>query len=211
MNDPIVVANKQNCWTVDYRQINALYKDFVPQKELSAEQKYFPSSFIPSNKNSNATASILASMPSESPLIIELDKMRSCFQKLSELIQRNCKRASIFYTSPEEIQLNDFCQDQVKPIVNELQFYFEFFRTPFQRDIKEMKDISKMEKLEHENVSLDFQVQSLIKERDNVKVDYQNLFDSIKNTRSQTQKEIDELIAHVSEKTYAYGVIRAEN
>ncbi|GJR03203.1 hypothetical protein Tco_0526187 [Tanacetum coccineum] len=46
MNDPIVVANKQNCWTIDYAQINALYKDFVPQKELSAEQKYFPSSFI---------------------------------------------------------------------------------------------------------------------------------------------------------------------
>nr|GEX72542.1 hypothetical protein [Tanacetum cinerariifolium] len=30
MNDPIVVANKQNCWTIDYQQINALYKDFVP-------------------------------------------------------------------------------------------------------------------------------------------------------------------------------------
>nr|GEV23001.1 copia protein [Tanacetum cinerariifolium] len=141
MNDPINVANKWNCWTVDYQQINALYKDFVPQKELSAEQKYFPSSFIHSNKNSNATASILASMPSESPLIIKLYKMRSCFQKLSELIQKNCKRASILYTSPEEIQLNDFCQDQVKPIVNELKFYFEFFRTPFQRDIKEMKDV----------------------------------------------------------------------
>nr|GEX52713.1 copia protein [Tanacetum cinerariifolium] len=41
MNDPIVVVNKQNCWTVDYQPINALYKDFVPQKELSAEQKYF--------------------------------------------------------------------------------------------------------------------------------------------------------------------------
>ncbi|GJR52028.1 hypothetical protein Tco_1402549 [Tanacetum coccineum] len=34
MNDPIAVANKQNCWTIDYAQINALYKDFVPQKEL---------------------------------------------------------------------------------------------------------------------------------------------------------------------------------
>ncbi|GJX72431.1 retrovirus-related pol polyprotein from transposon TNT 1-94 [Tanacetum coccineum] len=34
---------------------------------------------------------------------------------------------------------------------------------------------------------------------------------SIKKTRSQTQKEMDELIAHVSEKTYAYGAIRAEN
>ncbi|GJS08527.1 integrase, catalytic region, zinc finger, CCHC-type containing protein [Tanacetum coccineum] len=326
MNDPIAVANKQNCWTIDYAQINALYKDFVPQKELSAEQKYFPSSFIPSDKNSNATPSIPASMPSESPLIIELDKIKNCFQRLSELIQKNCKRASIFYTSPEEIQLNDFCQDQLKPIVNELQFYFEFFKTLFQRDIKEMKDvfestkselcelekqndflkdqllevslkhevelsvllnhecvdnslhveieqlkkksieiqeglqerikiiekyvqrcekqsvdfelklqhekekhkwdssfqnkntnpldyswISKMEKLEDENVSLDFTVQSLIKERDNVKLEYQKLFNSIKKTRSKTQTEMDELIAHVFEKTYAYGVIRAEN
>ncbi|GJS71031.1 retrovirus-related pol polyprotein from transposon TNT 1-94 [Tanacetum coccineum] len=63
MNDPIAVANKQNCWIIDYAQINALYKDFVPQKELSAEKKYFPSSFIHSDKNSNATPSILASMP----------------------------------------------------------------------------------------------------------------------------------------------------
>ncbi|GJZ11809.1 integrase, catalytic region, zinc finger, CCHC-type containing protein [Tanacetum coccineum] len=326
MNDPIAVANKQNCWTIDYQQINALYKDFVPQKELSAEQKYFPSSFIPFDKTSNATCSIPTLMPSESPLIIQLDKMKNCFQTLSELIQKNCKRASIFYTSPEEIQLNDFCQDQVKPIVNELQFYFEFFRKLFQRDIKEMKEvfesteselceikkqndflkdqlveaslkheveisvlinhecednslhaeleqvkknsieiqeglqakikilekdvqrcqkqsvdfelklqhekekhkwestlnnkntnpldyswISKMEKLENENVSLDFKVQSLMKERDNVKIEYQKLFDSIKKTRSQSQKEMDELIAHVSEKTYAYGAIRAEN
>ncbi|GJW20948.1 hypothetical protein Tco_0031570 [Tanacetum coccineum] len=237
MNDPIAVANKQNCWTIDYKQINALYKDFVPQKELYAEQKYFPSSFIPSDKTPNATSSVPASMPSESPLIIQFDKMKSCFQMLSELIQKNCKRASIFYTSPKEIQLNDFCQDQVKPIVNELQFYFEFFMKLFQRDIKEMKDVFEStenelyeikkqndflkdqhleaslrhEKLENENVSLEFQVQSLIKERDNVKSEYQKLFDSIKKTRSQSQKEMDELIAHVSEKTYAYGAIRSEN
>nr|GEW33379.1 integrase, catalytic region, zinc finger, CCHC-type, peptidase aspartic, catalytic [Tanacetum cinerariifolium] len=37
--------------------------NFVPQKELSAEQKYFPSSFIPSAKNSKENASISASMP----------------------------------------------------------------------------------------------------------------------------------------------------
>ncbi|GJZ60173.1 ribonuclease H-like domain-containing protein [Tanacetum coccineum] len=50
MNDPIAVANKQNCWTINYKKLNALYKDFVPQKELSVEQKYFPSSSIPSVK-----------------------------------------------------------------------------------------------------------------------------------------------------------------
>ncbi|GJS41394.1 retrovirus-related pol polyprotein from transposon TNT 1-94 [Tanacetum coccineum] len=248
MNDPIAVANKQNCWTINYKQLNALYEDFVPQKELSVEQKYFSSSSIPSVK-------ILVSknMSSESPLIKELDKIK------------------------------------VKPILNELKIYLDFFRNLFQRGIKEMKDvlestknkilnielqqvkkksfeiqeglqvrikilekdvqrcqkqsvdfelqlqhekekhkwdstsknkntnpldyswISKLEKLENENVSLDFKVQSLIKEHDNVKLEYQKLFDSIKKTWSQTQKEMDELIVHVSEKTYAYGAIRAEN
>ncbi|GJQ92098.1 hypothetical protein Tco_0003237 [Tanacetum coccineum] len=60
-------------------------------------------------------------------------------------------------------------------------------------------------------VSLEFQVQSLIKERDNVKFEYQKLFDSIKKTQSQSKKEMGELIEHVSEKTYAYGAIRTEN
>ncbi|GJY17733.1 integrase, catalytic region, zinc finger, CCHC-type containing protein [Tanacetum coccineum] len=290
INDPIAVANKQNCWTINYKKLNPLYKDFVPQKELSVEQKYFPSSSIPSVK-----IPVSKNMPIESPLIKELDKIKVYFEKLSLLIQQNCKRASIFYTSPAEIQINDFCQDQVKPILNELKVYLEFFQNLFQRDIKEMKDvfesteskldelekqndllkyqhleaslkqdvemcarikilekdvqrcekqsvdfqlklqhekekqkwdstsknkttipldyswISKMEKLEDENVSLDFKVQSLIKERDNAKIEYKKLFDSIKKTRSQTEKEMDELIVHVFEKTYAYGAIRAEN
>ncbi|GKA66504.1 putative reverse transcriptase domain-containing protein [Tanacetum coccineum] len=47
-------------------------------------------------------------------------------------------------------------------------------------------DLEDMEKLEDENVSLDFTVQSLIKERDDVKLEYQKLFNSIKKTRSQT-------------------------
>ncbi|GKC20198.1 hypothetical protein Tco_1022348 [Tanacetum coccineum] len=36
---------------IDYRKLNKLYDDFVPQKELFAEQTYFPSSFISSEKN----------------------------------------------------------------------------------------------------------------------------------------------------------------
>ncbi|GJT64429.1 retrovirus-related pol polyprotein from transposon TNT 1-94 [Tanacetum coccineum] len=53
---------------------------------------------------------------------------------------RNSKRASMFYTSTEEISLNDFCRDQVKPLLNELLDYFDGFHNVFQRDIKEMKD-----------------------------------------------------------------------
>ncbi|GJX23084.1 retrovirus-related pol polyprotein from transposon TNT 1-94 [Tanacetum coccineum] len=263
MNNPIAIANKHNCWTIDYAQINALYKDFVPQKELSAEQKYFPSSFIPSDKNSNATPSIMASMPSATPLIIELDKMKNY---------------------------------QLKPIVNELQFYFEFFKTLFQRDVKEMKDVfesteselCELEKqndflkdqllevslkhevelsvlLNHECVdnslhaeieqlkkksieiqeglqarikilekdvqrcekqSVDFELKlqhekekhkwdSNLKNKNTNPLDYSWISKMEKledeNTWSQTQTEIDKLIPHVSEKTYAYGAIRAEN
>ncbi|GJY03133.1 integrase, catalytic region, zinc finger, CCHC-type containing protein [Tanacetum coccineum] len=68
-----------------------------------------------------------------------------------------------------------------------------------------------MEKLENENVSLAFQVQSLVKERENIKLEYQNLFDSIKKTRVQSQEEINELIENVNQKTYSYGDVRAKN
>ncbi|GJZ00775.1 hypothetical protein Tco_0518204 [Tanacetum coccineum] len=37
---------------IDYEKLNKLYKDFVPQKELSAEQTYFSSSSIPCVKDS---------------------------------------------------------------------------------------------------------------------------------------------------------------
>ncbi|GJX00369.1 hypothetical protein Tco_0184282 [Tanacetum coccineum] len=68
-----------------------------------------------------------------------------------------------------------------------------------------------MEKLKSENVSLEFQVQYLIKERDNVKTEYQKLFDLIKRTRTQTQVEINELIENVNPKTYAYTDVCAQN
>ncbi|GJT89133.1 retrovirus-related pol polyprotein from transposon TNT 1-94 [Tanacetum coccineum] len=68
-----------------------------------------------------------------------------------------------------------------------------------------------MEKLESENVSLEFQVHSLTKERENIKSEYQKLFDSIQKTRIQTQGEINELIENVNQKTYAYAEVRAQN
>ncbi|GJU70173.1 hypothetical protein Tco_1256432 [Tanacetum coccineum] len=60
-----------------------------------------------------------------------------------QFISENSKRASKFYTSKEEIALNDFCRDQVRPLLNELLDYFDGFQNLFQRDIKEMKDAFK--------------------------------------------------------------------
>ncbi|GJR95038.1 hypothetical protein Tco_0267212 [Tanacetum coccineum] len=67
-----------------------------------------------------------------------------------------------------------------------------------------------MEKHENENVSLELQVQSLIKERKNVKMGYQKIFGSVKKTQTQSQREINELINSVNQKTYAYGDVNIE-
>ncbi|GJR09040.1 hypothetical protein Tco_0791692 [Tanacetum coccineum] len=68
-----------------------------------------------------------------------------------------------------------------------------------------------MEKLDYENMSLVFQVESLIKEREHVKLEYQKLFNSIKMTRAQHQREVTKLIEIDNQKTYAYGDVRSQN
>ncbi|GJS80546.1 retrovirus-related pol polyprotein from transposon TNT 1-94 [Tanacetum coccineum] len=82
MNDPIAIANKQNCWTIDYKQLNALYNDFVPQKEPFVEQACSSSSYIPFVKILETKE-----MPSELPLINELFNIKVGFEKLFLLIK----------------------------------------------------------------------------------------------------------------------------
>nr|GEU81333.1 retrovirus-related Pol polyprotein from transposon TNT 1-94 [Tanacetum cinerariifolium] len=109
-------------------------------------------------------------------------------------------------------------QDEDGVILTDEQNDFLFVdasRTLFQRDIKEMKDVfestkSELYELQKQNYFLKDQLlEASLKHK--IELEYQKLFDSIKKTWSQTQKEIDELVAHVSEKTYAYGAIRAKN
>ncbi|GJV94440.1 hypothetical protein Tco_1546017 [Tanacetum coccineum] len=98
--DPIAIGKKQNVWTIDYKKLNALYEDFVPQKEFSAEQKYFSSSFISSKNSSNAsspyssfeTKPTMTPIPSANPILVDLNKMENVFTTLFELLQMNSKR-----------------------------------------------------------------------------------------------------------------------
>ncbi|GJY69226.1 hypothetical protein Tco_0472208 [Tanacetum coccineum] len=70
---------------------------------------------------------------------------------------------------------------------------------------------SKRAKLNDENVSLNIQVESLLEKWENIKLEYQKLFDSIKTTHVQHQWEVDELIENANQKTYNYGDVRAKN
>ncbi|GKA15067.1 hypothetical protein Tco_0694814 [Tanacetum coccineum] len=62
-----------------------------------------------------------------------------------------------------------------------------------------------------QDVLLKTQVDSVVQERENIKLEYQKLFNSIKATRVQHQQEVNELIESISQKTYAYGDVRSKN
>ncbi|GJY84355.1 retrovirus-related pol polyprotein from transposon TNT 1-94 [Tanacetum coccineum] len=70
---------------------------------------------------------------------------------------------------------------------------------------------SKLLTLNSENMLLKGQVESVVQERENIKLEFQKLFNSIKVTRAQHKKEVDDLIQCVTQKTYAYGDVRGEN
>ncbi|GKD68425.1 retrovirus-related pol polyprotein from transposon TNT 1-94 [Tanacetum coccineum] len=107
LKDPIAIEKKQIVCIIDYNKLNALYEDFVPQKELSAEQKYFSSTFIPSENPSNARTSNssskikppLTSMPSSNPMKLYLEKMEneiaSATWKQNELLNDQLLKAKL--------------------------------------------------------------------------------------------------------------------
>ncbi|GJZ09788.1 integrase, catalytic region, zinc finger, CCHC-type containing protein [Tanacetum coccineum] len=261
LKDLIAIEKEQNVYTNDYNKLNNLSKDFVPQKELSAEQKYFSSTFIPFENPSNARTStslsetkpILAPMPkdikevkdvfdstetdlsatwkqnellNDQLLEAKLKHEIECCLLLSHECVNNNVQDEIEKIQRESIEIQEERQNRINILKNdvqrcqkqsldfELQIQHEKERRKCESSLKNVCEtswISKMEKLENENVSLEFQVQSLIKERENVKLKYQKLFDSIKKTRTQTQGEINELIEHVNQKTYAYADVHVNN
>ncbi|GJX63071.1 hypothetical protein Tco_0295971 [Tanacetum coccineum] len=70
---------------------------------------------------------------------------------------------------------------------------------------------SKLSIVDDENVLLKTQMDSVVKEIENIKLEYQKLFNSMKATRTQHQKDLDELIVHVNQNTYAYADVRTQN
>ncbi|GKA88562.1 hypothetical protein Tco_0810326 [Tanacetum coccineum] len=71
--------------------------------------------------------------------------------------------------------------------------------------------LNTMTKLSDKNVLLKTQVESVVQERENIKLEFQKQFNSIKATRVQYQQEVNELVEHVNQKTYAYADVRAKN
>ncbi|GJT24406.1 integrase, catalytic region, zinc finger, CCHC-type containing protein [Tanacetum coccineum] len=218
LKDLIAIEKKQNFHSIDYKKLNALYETFVPQVKLSAEQKYLSSVSTTSETFSNASTSSSppTTMPNSSKPLKHFYKMETKFEnfdldatsKQNEILNDQLLEATLKHDVEKcELMCSDFVNvtllDEIEKVKRE--------SIDDQENLNKRIKILEYDKLENDNVSLEFKVQSLIKEHENIKLECQKLFDSIKKTRTQSQKEINELIENVNQKTYAYRDVRAKN
>ncbi|GJR59194.1 retrovirus-related pol polyprotein from transposon TNT 1-94 [Tanacetum coccineum] len=137
----------------------------------------------------------------------------SAAQKKHDLLKDKLEKSSYDFKEIQDnlltrikILKNDFQQSQAESIDFELKLQHQKEKMACDVSWK-----SKLSTLNSENVLLKGQVESVVQERENIKLEFQKLYNSIKVTRTQHQKEVDELIQCVTQKTHAYGDVRAEN
>ncbi|GJT14212.1 retrovirus-related pol polyprotein from transposon TNT 1-94 [Tanacetum coccineum] len=163
----------------------------------------------PADGNTETVPSYAAKAVSEN--LKELQQ--ELIEEKNEMLRNELKKSS---SDSKDIQANllkrikilenDFKRSQAQSIDFELKLQHQKEKMACNVSWK-----SRLSTLNDENVLLKTQVNSVVKERENIKLEYQKLFNSMKTTRTQHQKELDELIEHVNQKTYAYADVRAQN
>ncbi|GJR45641.1 integrase, catalytic region, zinc finger, CCHC-type containing protein [Tanacetum coccineum] len=213
---------------LNYGKLNALYETFVPQQDFSVEQTYFS---IPSTSNNGSESKEVTSdlpipkMPKEKfyktdVILMSASLLKNLKELKEELIEEKNKllKAELEKSSNDSKDIQANLLKQIKILENDFkrsQAQSINFELKLQHQKEKMAcDVSwksKLSSVNDANVLLKTQVDSVVKERENIKLEYQKLFNSIKATQTQHQKELDELIEHVNQKTYAYADVRAKN
>ncbi|GKB87367.1 hypothetical protein Tco_0959639 [Tanacetum coccineum] len=206
---------------LDYGKLHALYETFVPQQEPSVKQTYFsvPSTSNHSSETKETTSDLpIQQMPKEKlqqELIDEVHEMMNIFESMEQKVKNEMLSNELEESSSDskDIQANllkkikileyNFKRSQAQSI--DFEFKLQHQKEKMACDVSWK---SRLSTLNDENVFLKTQVDSVVKERENVKLEYQKLFNSLKATRTEHQKELDELIEHVNRKTYAYVDVR---
>ncbi|GKD36940.1 gag-pol polyprotein [Tanacetum coccineum] len=93
LKDPIAIEKKQNFHPIDYEKLNALYETFVPQVELSAEQKYFSSVSMTFGTSSDASTS--SPPPATMPKSKEVKTMMNVFELMESDLDATWKQNEI--------------------------------------------------------------------------------------------------------------------
>ncbi|GJW31255.1 hypothetical protein Tco_0051287 [Tanacetum coccineum] len=192
---------------IDYEKLNALYETFVPQQELFVEQTYFSITFKSDNDSNSKDFSIGITREIRDCVLLSVEQQKHELLKV-ELEKTSSDSRDIQANLLKRIKIikNDFQRSQAQSIAFELKLQHQKEKMACDVSWK-----AKLSTLHDENVLLKHQVESTVKERENIKLEFQRLFNSVKATRVQHQNEINEMVEKVSQKTYDYAEVRAQN
>ncbi|GJR99211.1 retrovirus-related pol polyprotein from transposon TNT 1-94 [Tanacetum coccineum] len=143
LKDLIAIKKKQNFLPIDYGKLNNLYKTFVPQVELSFEQKNFSeastSTITPTNASKSSSPP--PQMPKPSKMLKYFHRLEKEINKLHALLKAKTASKSIFFTNRGDTILSKFCYDEVKPILDYLHTIFKVIQKEFLEDVQVMMNV----------------------------------------------------------------------
>ncbi|GJV76372.1 hypothetical protein Tco_1507956 [Tanacetum coccineum] len=192
---------------INYEKLNALYETFVPQQELFVEQTYFSITFKSDNDSNSKDFSIGITREIRDCVLLSVEQQKHELLKV-ELEKTLSDSRDIQANLLKRIKIikNDFQRSQAQSIAFELKLQHQKEKMACDVSWK-----AKLSTLHDENVLLKHQVEPTVKERENIKLEFQRFFNSVKATRVQHQNEINELVEKGSQKTYYYADVRAQN
>ncbi|GKE49135.1 hypothetical protein Tco_1480393, partial [Tanacetum coccineum] len=220
---------------INYRKLNALYETFVPQQDFSMEQTYFS---IPSTSTNGSESKVVTSdLPI--PKMSKESKLLKMFDTLG--IEINGLRTRIDITLLEDRQrrwmsdsknsLREFYKTDVIPKSASLsknlkelkeELIVELLKDELAKSSSDSKDIQanllkRIKILENDfkrsqAQSIDFELK-LQHQKDKMACDvsWKSKLSTLNDENTQHKKELDELIEHANQKTYAYADVRAQN
>nr|GEW76840.1 integrase, catalytic region, zinc finger, CCHC-type, peptidase aspartic, catalytic [Tanacetum cinerariifolium] len=204
MKDLVAIKNKQNVCTIDYNRLNSLYDDFVPQKELFDERKYFPSSFMSSEDplsesspySSSKTKPTKKSMPSANPILVDLNQMENNFKKWFKFLRDIKEMKDVFDSTESDLSAtwkqHEFLKDQLleATLKHEIECCVLLSRECVDNNMQD-----EIEKVQRDSVEIQKGMQKWINILEN---DVQRW-------------EINELFENVEQNTYAYADVYAQH
>ncbi|GJS81535.1 hypothetical protein Tco_0748076 [Tanacetum coccineum] len=142
---------------VDYAKLNALYDQFVPQKELSSEQVYWLSAFDIAGQSSDPPKPVtpfVHTRPVNSKVHTKVWKIKECLTPFEEVIKKRTTPPSDVLYHREYNCIKKCFDEEVIPFFNNIKQLFQLLDHNIYMEVKEFERIFNELDVEYERCAL---------------------------------------------------------
>nr|GEX79437.1 hypothetical protein [Tanacetum cinerariifolium] len=155
---------------INYAKLNALYDQFVPQKELSQEQVYWLLAVEIASQSSTPAKSVapfVHTRPVKSDVHKKVWKIKECLTAFKKIIkERTAPPPSILSSHRLWHQTKECFDEQITPFFNNIKQFFQTLDTNIFQEVKEFERIFNELVAEYERILL---------EKKNMQIEKKNL------------------------------------